>query len=137
MSIYAASKSAFGIQADRALAYGLILFMTLVAAFILAIAIGPQAGWLLFAVWTLLCAFAARQGHLLAWTVLCLTPLALICLLWLASLGGEDSFGLRWVYILNFTGASLVTAATGILTLLPRGTPSRAKPISAQGSTQA
>lgn len=136
MAIHA-NRQAVGIQLDRALAYGKILFLSFVATGILALGIGPQAGWLFFVVWAVLCGFAARWRHMLAWTVLCLSPLALFSLLWLADLDSEDPFGLRWVYIFCFAGASMVTAATGILALLPRDTAPRTKPLSAQGSNQA
>jgi hypothetical protein len=113
------------IQLKRATFYGKWLLLAFVLGLALASEIGPDARWLAFGGWAVLCGLAANQRHMLAWSALCLTPLAMLSLLWLGSIGSDDPFGIRWAIITFFTGGCLVTAVTGILSMLEAVPPLR------------
>jgi len=110
------------VQAERLFRYGVIYILgTLALVTIVAGRNLPSPGPLgLVPVWAILCGVAAYRRELVAWSILCLVPLLLISADWLALQGVEDPLNLRWWDIQLFTAASLVTAATGILMLVPQ-----------------
>ena len=100
--------------ADR---FVLIAAAAVVFATIAALVTGLTFGWILAIPWTAGCFYAAATGRSVLWGFLVVTPLALISWNWLwhGFPAAEDAFGLMWPHIYAFTGASFVTAATGIL----------------------
>jgi hypothetical protein len=101
-------------QADRFILVAGGCFLLAMAG---AMLFGLNPGWILFLAWVGACCYSASTGRSGLWALLVLTPLALISASWLT--GGypipDDPFGMTWSHIYAFTGASLVTAATGIL----------------------
>jgi hypothetical protein len=76
-----------------------------------------------FLFWGALCVRAVLRGRMLLWTGLCLGPLGLIAFSWWWDHAGrtqplEDPFGLQGPQMLAFVAMSLITASTGVLSLV-------------------
>jgi hypothetical protein len=88
----------------------------------------------LFMIWGALCAGAVLRGKMVLWAGLCLVPLGVLSFGWWWDHAGrtvplEDPFGFEMLHILGFVAMSLITTATGVLSLVVSSLPaSPAKP---------
>jgi hypothetical protein len=78
---------------------------------------------IIFLLWGALCVGAVLRGRMLLWAALCLLPLGALSFLWWWDHAGrsepmEDPFGLQLATTLAFVAMSLITAATGALSLV-------------------
>jgi hypothetical protein len=75
-------------------------------------------GYVIFAIWALVCAWSVHEGRLLLWVALWLPPFALVCWEWLHP-PKDESFGFYpWGVQMLFIGIVLVVSATGILSIV-------------------
>lgn len=110
-------------QARRFSSYALlgVLVTFVLAAGQLLLGIGgPYAPGL---AWAALCVLAALQRHALAWSLLVLIPLGMICLQWLTSgypvrAPDADPFGIQFATIAAFIFAATISAVTGAIFII-------------------
>jgi hypothetical protein len=76
-------------------------------------------GFFVFFAWTSICVAAVIRQRMLLWAALCAGPLIGLSFDWLKPMWLEDGFGFfPWGSIALFCGVALVTAATGVLSIV-------------------
>lgn len=73
-----------------------------------------------FAIWVVMVLWTVWNQRPVSWAIICLAPLCAVSIGYYleASRGGDDPFGVRLLLPLLFLGMSLVTAVSGILSMV-------------------
>lgn len=76
-------------------------------------------GFFVFFAWTSICVAAVIGQRMILWAGLCAVPLVGLSVDWLRPVLPQDGFGFfPWGSIALFCGVALVTAATGVLSIV-------------------